>query len=145
MTEIHKYQLSHKHRLSRVNHELHGVKRGHLRIRHLKREIQLNRRTRLNHTIQSNREIQSNRKTRLNHMIRLNHVKQKSVGLFVNHKIRAIRSIHSRRLIRKSQPVQQNCHTIRRNRWSEDDQLQTNHQNRSSQPKHPNQANEQIS
>ncbi len=157
MSAIHKILSNRENLWNRVIHERHGVARGHRMIRRLTRrmiheipvirvihKILLNHVIPLNHKILLNHVIPLIHKIPLIHVILLIHWTQKSGVLFVSHKIREIRSNRGRLLNRKRQLIHQNCHTIRKNRWT-GGQLQTDHQKQSFQPKHPNKPNEQIS
>ena len=163
MSQIHMSQL----KLKPLIHEslvLHGGQRGHLKIRHLKhqtREIRSNRMKQqrdvlfVNHKIL---EIQSNRNHLLILQIQSIRTMQRSDVLFESDAIHEIpsnrsrllirmnQSIRSRLLIHKNQLIRQNFHVIHKNRWNDGkDQLQTDLQKQSFQPKHPNKPNDPIS
>ena len=150
----------------RVNHEQHDAVPDHLKIHRSKHVMQLNRMIQLNleilplDEIGPNHVIPLNQTKPPNHVIPLNHVMpliseiwpnhmtllnqrmQPSVDLFVSPMIREIQSNHSRLTIRV---IRQRYRVIQQTLWTDDDQPEQNHQNRSFQPEHPNKANESTS
>ena len=105
-------------------------------------EIWPNHMTLLNQRMQPNHMTLLNQKMQPNHTTLLNQRMQPSVALFVSPMIREIQSNHSRLTIRL---IRQRYRVIQQTLWTDDDQPEQNHQNRTFQPEHPNKANESTS